>query len=391
MSQPSPDPQQEAQPQPHSQTQHTEQPHLAAQAHDMPSTSSLELGVIGNCAFSALVDKMGRIVWCCLPRFDGDPVFNALLDPTDNGALWAFQLENFSHSEQWYEPNTAVLRTRLYDTLGQGIEITDLAPLVRPSEGGRCCAQRQSTRAYSASAIPPLEVHRAIKIAGYTATYSASPSHQWLYTPTATGTVPTHGTLRQYAQGSLYEQYGVQADFGYETQGLGVPVWSFNWRGIASAPSDASYPSITVLAPTLIPPVASSVTLSLGSFTTATVRSVKFARNRNVDTARIAMNLAGGHAGFIAGSYFPEWEVEIERPARSDWDPEAVYAAATGFAFDVQFGSTQYNRWKHASAQVQISAPPQPGADGGLATVTVKLRGYASTPSANDAESILFN
>ncbi|MFX5808891.1 hypothetical protein ABTE39_19325, partial [Acinetobacter baumannii] len=83
MSQPSPDPHQEAQPQPHSQTQHSEQPHLAAQAHDMPSTSSLELGVIGNCAFSALVDKMGRIVWCCLPRFDGDPVFNALLDPTD--------------------------------------------------------------------------------------------------------------------------------------------------------------------------------------------------------------------------------------------------------------------------------------------------------------------
>ena len=272
-----------------------------------------------------------------------------------------------------------------------------LAPQKRTTPNGR---HRMGTlrvlpkglgSAYSGSAIPPLEVHRAIKIAGYTATYSASPSHQWLYTPTATGTVPTHGTLRQYAQGSLYEQYGVQADFGYETQGLGVPVWSFNWRGIASAPSDASYPSITVLAPTLIPPVASSVTLSLGSFTTATVRSVKFARNRNVDTARIAMNLAGGHAGFIAGSYFPEWEVEIERPARSDWDPEAVYAAATGFAFDVQFGSTQYNRWKHASAQVQISAPPQPGADGGLATVTVKLRGYASTPSANDAESILFN
>ena len=128
MSQPSTDPQQEPQPSPHSQSQQTEQPHLAAQAQDSASTSSLDLGVIGNCAFSALVDKMGRIVWCCLPRFDGDPVFNALLDPSDNGSLWAFQLENFSHSEQWYEPNTAVLRTRLYDTQGQGIEITDLAP-----------------------------------------------------------------------------------------------------------------------------------------------------------------------------------------------------------------------------------------------------------------------
>ncbi|MBH2010147.1 MAG: hypothetical protein I8H71_10650, partial [Xanthomonadaceae bacterium] len=33
-----------------------------------PAPPSLSLGVIGNCAFSALVDARGRIVWCCLPR-----------------------------------------------------------------------------------------------------------------------------------------------------------------------------------------------------------------------------------------------------------------------------------------------------------------------------------
>jgi len=64
----------------------------------------------------------------CLPRFDGDPVFNALLDPSENGSVWAFELEQFARSEQWYEPNTAVLKTRLFDAQGQGIEITDLAP-----------------------------------------------------------------------------------------------------------------------------------------------------------------------------------------------------------------------------------------------------------------------
>ncbi len=90
--------------------------------------ASLNLGVIGNCGFSALIDAQARIVWCCLPRFDGDPVFNALVDPSDNGALWAIDLEDFDHSDQSYEPNTAVLRTRLYDRLGQGIEVTDLAP-----------------------------------------------------------------------------------------------------------------------------------------------------------------------------------------------------------------------------------------------------------------------
>lgn len=90
--------------------------------------NSLRVGMIGNCAYSALIDEQARIVWCCLPRFDGDPVFNAMLDPSENGSLWAFELENYERSEQFYEPNTAVLRTRMYDAKGQGIEVTDLAP-----------------------------------------------------------------------------------------------------------------------------------------------------------------------------------------------------------------------------------------------------------------------
>jgi GH15 family glucan-1,4-alpha-glucosidase len=89
---------------------------------------SLRLGVIGNCAFNALVDERGSIVWCCLPRFDADPVFNSLLDPGENGSRWSFELENLARTEQQYEPNTAVLHTRLYDEQGQGIEITDSAP-----------------------------------------------------------------------------------------------------------------------------------------------------------------------------------------------------------------------------------------------------------------------
>jgi GH15 family glucan-1,4-alpha-glucosidase len=90
--------------------------------------NSLSLGMIGNCAYSGLVDREGRLMWCCLPRFDGDPVFNALLDPSENGAVWQFELEGCERTEQEYEPNTAVLRTRLYDGRGQGIEIVDFAP-----------------------------------------------------------------------------------------------------------------------------------------------------------------------------------------------------------------------------------------------------------------------
>jgi GH15 family glucan-1,4-alpha-glucosidase len=95
---------------------------------DGAAVPSLRLGIIGNCAYSALVDERACIVWCCLPRFDGDPIFDKLLDPSENGSQWAFELENFARSEQAYEPNTAILRTRLFDTRGQGIEITDFAP-----------------------------------------------------------------------------------------------------------------------------------------------------------------------------------------------------------------------------------------------------------------------
>ncbi|GKS75150.1 DUF5911 domain-containing protein [Acidovorax sp. SUPP950] len=93
-----------------------------------PADPSLTLGLIGNCAISALVDAQAHIVWCCLPRFDGDPVFNALLQPGDEGSRFAIEIEDLATTEQWYEPNTAVLRTRLTDRSGNSIEITDFAP-----------------------------------------------------------------------------------------------------------------------------------------------------------------------------------------------------------------------------------------------------------------------
>jgi GH15 family glucan-1,4-alpha-glucosidase len=93
---------------------------------------SLNLGAIGNCSASALIDAQGRIVWSCWPRVDGDPVFNALLggDGASDGQDGSFAVELLGQvrSEQHYEQNTAVLRTRLFDDRGQGLEITDFAP-----------------------------------------------------------------------------------------------------------------------------------------------------------------------------------------------------------------------------------------------------------------------
>lgn len=92
--------------------------------------SSLELGIIGNCSVSALIDRYGSVVWCCLPRFDGDPVFHSLL-ANSTGAkgdgAFSIELDGFKESEQEYVPNTAVLRTTLHSPRGS-IQITDCAP-----------------------------------------------------------------------------------------------------------------------------------------------------------------------------------------------------------------------------------------------------------------------
>ena len=91
--------------------------------------STLDLAVIGNCSFSALIDRRGRVVWSCLPRFDSDPVFCSLLNGDEEEfGFFDFEIENFARNEQHYLYNTAILVTTLFDRHGAAVEITDYAP-----------------------------------------------------------------------------------------------------------------------------------------------------------------------------------------------------------------------------------------------------------------------
>lgn len=90
--------------------------------------ADLDLALVGNCSFGALIDKVGTVKWCCLPRFDGDPVFCSLLRRTNDIGFYEISLEGFSHSKQYYVKNTGVLKTELYNKNGDALEITDFAP-----------------------------------------------------------------------------------------------------------------------------------------------------------------------------------------------------------------------------------------------------------------------
>jgi GH15 family glucan-1,4-alpha-glucosidase len=91
--------------------------------------ASLDLAVIGNCAWGGLLDARGRLVWACLPRFDSDPLFPALLDQAaDHDGSFTIDLLDLASSEQHYDGHTAILVTVLRDRAGNALEIRDFAP-----------------------------------------------------------------------------------------------------------------------------------------------------------------------------------------------------------------------------------------------------------------------
>lgn len=87
--------------------------------------TSLELGIIGNGTVAALVDENGQCGWLCLPRLDGEPVFNSLV-----GGAGAFRIALTGQvaARQRYVRNTAVLETELEAEDGSVVRITDFAP-----------------------------------------------------------------------------------------------------------------------------------------------------------------------------------------------------------------------------------------------------------------------
>jgi len=92
--------------------------------------NNLDLGLIGNCSYGALIDRSARIVWSCMPQFDSNPVFCSLLNSGKGGDDGSFgiELHDVVESEQGYIHNTPVLVTVMHDSHGNSVEVTDFAP-----------------------------------------------------------------------------------------------------------------------------------------------------------------------------------------------------------------------------------------------------------------------
>ena len=98
----------------------------------MIAPPSLDLAVVGNCDVAALIDRAGAVVWGCWPRFDGDPIFCALVDgETAKSGYFSIGFDEPASVEQTYVRNTAIVRTVHRDAAGAAFVVTDFAPRFR--------------------------------------------------------------------------------------------------------------------------------------------------------------------------------------------------------------------------------------------------------------------
>ena len=92
------------------------------------SDYGLDLAVIGNGRTAALLDPSSRVVWWCLPRYDGDPVFCRLLAGNEDKGFTDVFLDGQVGIRSDYVRNTAIVVTELIDNNGSAVRITDFAP-----------------------------------------------------------------------------------------------------------------------------------------------------------------------------------------------------------------------------------------------------------------------
>ena len=92
-------------------------------------TTPLEdFGMVGDGATVALVSRMARVQWLCLPRFDSPACFAALLGGPEHGQWSIAPTQVVLASHQTYQAGTLVLETEF--TTGEGtIRVTDFMPV----------------------------------------------------------------------------------------------------------------------------------------------------------------------------------------------------------------------------------------------------------------------
>ncbi len=86
-----------------------------------------DYALIGNCETAALVGRNGSIDWLCLPRFDSDTCFAALLGTPENGR-WIITPDGAAEVSRRYRDRTLILETTFTTREGKAVLIDFMLP-----------------------------------------------------------------------------------------------------------------------------------------------------------------------------------------------------------------------------------------------------------------------
>lgn len=117
-----------------------------------------DYALIGDARSSALVSSHGSIDWWCLPRFDGDPVFNRLLD-RGRGGYFSIEPSIPFRATRRYFPATNILETTFTTETG-AVRLLDFMPaLTEPHKRALALPFREIVRRVECShGHVPIEV-----------------------------------------------------------------------------------------------------------------------------------------------------------------------------------------------------------------------------------------
>ncbi len=92
-----------------------------------------DYGFIGNLLSCALVARNGSVDWLCLPRFDSDACFAALLGTAENGYWRIAPADSAQKTKRRYRGETTILETS-FETDDGAVTVIDFMPATLDAE-----------------------------------------------------------------------------------------------------------------------------------------------------------------------------------------------------------------------------------------------------------------
>lgn len=93
-----------------------------------------DYAAVGDCHGAALVSSAGSVDWCCLKRFDADPVFCRLVDARRGGFLSVLPVGGYAATRRYLDGTNILCTTFSGD--GVRVSVTDFMPVGRRPGNG---------------------------------------------------------------------------------------------------------------------------------------------------------------------------------------------------------------------------------------------------------------